>query len=147
MAIPRAGGGSVKIVATPAEEVAPMVSADGKMAGLPEQRDRTSRDLRSWTRRPRRPRAGVESRRGEPLWDPKGDILYYVESDGDRLRLIAAALRTYADARSDRSDGGVFGLAIERSENHANYDIHPDGSRFVIPEADARGTSWQCSTG
>jgi hypothetical protein len=29
---------------------------------------------------------------------------------------------------------------LERSENHANYDIHPDGSRFVIPEPAQRGS-------
>ena len=129
----------MKIVGTPSEEAAPMANADGKLVAY--QSNETGR-VEIYVR-------GLEGLGGrvqvsnlggsEPLWDRKSNLLYYMEFDGDRLRLIAAALRTSPTL-------GVLGRTVvfsdwrpERSENHANFDIHPDGSRFVIPEADARG--------
>ena len=75
-----------------------------------------------------------------PVWDPKAAVVYYVESDGVRRRLIAAALRT-SPALAIAGRTVVFSdLRMEESDNHANYDIHPDGSRFVMPDVETRGS-------
>ena len=136
--IPRAGGRPVKIVGTPAEEAAPMVTADGKL--LAYQSNETGRVEVYVRGLEGGGRVQVSNLGGsEPLWDRKSNLLDYLEFDGDRLRLIAAAVRTSPTL-------GVLGRTVvfsdwrpDRSENHANFDIHPDGSRFVIPEPAGRG--------
>ena len=61
------------------------------------------------------------------------------ESDGERQRLIAAALRI-SPAIAVVGRTVVFpDVRLEQSDNHANDDIHPDGSRFVMPEVEMRG--------
>ena len=101
----------MKIVGTPAEEVAPMGSADGKLVVY--QSNETGR-VEIYVR-------GLEGLGGrvqvsnlggsEPLWDRKSNLLYYMEFDGDRLRLIAAALRTSPTLGVLGRTRGVFGLA------------------------------------
>ena len=138
--VPRGGSRPVKIVGTPAEEAAPMVSSDGRWVAY--QSNETGR-VEVYVR-------GIDGAGGrvqvsnqggsEPLWDRKSNILYYVEFDGDRLRLIAAALRTSPTLGVLARTVAFSDWRLERAENHANYDIHPDGSRFVIPETTQRGS-------
>ena len=67
----------------------------------------------------------------------KGSVLYYVESDGFRRRLMAASLRT-SPTLSTLGRSVLFpDLRFEEADNHPNYDLHPDGSRFVIPALEA----------
>ena len=138
--VPRAGSRPVKIVGTPADELAPMVSPDGKWVA--HQSNETGR-VEIYVR-------GLDGRGGRvqvsnlggsgPIWDPKGNLLYYVESDGDRRRLIAAALRTSPTLATLGRTVVFSDLRLEESDNHPNYDIHPDGSRFVMPEAGTRAS-------
>ena len=92
--LPRSSGAPVKIVGSPADEVAPSISPDGKW--LAYQSDETGRgEIYVRALDGRGGRVQVSNAGGsEPVWDRKGTILYYVESDGLRSRLMAASLRT-----------------------------------------------------
>jgi serine/threonine-protein kinase len=135
--LPRSKGSPVKIVGTPADELAPSVSPDWKWIAY--QSDETGRaEIYVRALDGRGGRAQVSNGGGtEPVWDPKGTIVYYVESDGVRTRLVAASLRTSPTIAAVGRMVVLPDLRFEESDNHSNYDIHPDGSRFVIPAVEA----------
>jgi eukaryotic-like serine/threonine-protein kinase len=135
--LPRSNRAPVKIVGSSADEVAPSISPDGKW--LAYQSDETGRgEIYVRALDGRGGRVQVSNVGGtEPVWDRTGTILYYVESDGLRSRLMAASLRTSPTlATLDRSV--LFAeVRFEEADNHPNYDLHPDGSRFVMPALEA----------
>jgi serine/threonine-protein kinase len=135
--LPRSSGAPVKIVGSPADEVAPSISPDGKW--LAYQSDETGRgEIYVRALDGRGGRVQVSNAGGtEPVWDRKGTVLYYVESEGFRRRLMAASLRT-SPTLSTLGRSVLFAdLRFEEADNHPNYDLHPDGSRFVIPALEA----------
>ncbi len=69
---------------------------------------------------------------GEPVWHPAGTELFYLGTLDGAPYLFAAKLRTAADVQVlDRTP--LFPTAgFEPASPHANYDIAPDGSRFVM---------------
>ena len=75
----------------------------------------------------------------EPVWSRGGRELLYREDSGSGARLVAAAVRTSPTFEVvDRTP--LFDLGdYLRSEDHANYDVHPDGSRFVMVRSSAAG--------
>ena len=68
----------------------------------------------------------------EPVWTRDGRELIYREDTGPTSRLIAAAVRTSpafeVAARTPLFDASNY-LSVE---DHANYDVHPDGQSFVM---------------
>jgi Tol biopolymer transport system component len=135
--VPRTGGTPMKIVGTPSDELAPSVSPDGKWVAY--QSNETGR-VEIYVRGldGRAGRAQVSNMGGsEPVWDPNSARLYYIESAGDRKRLLAADLRTSPGIAVLGRAVVLSDVRLEESDNHANYDLHPDGSRFVMPDVEA----------
>jgi Tol biopolymer transport system component len=132
--IPRDGSDPLKIVGTSYDEIAPSVSRDGGL--LLYQSDETG-SMEVYLRRLDREQERVQvSRSGgtAPVWDPKGSIVYYVEAAGSRRRLVAVTLRTSGSLGVVDRTIVIPDLRLDESDNHPNYDVHPGGDRFVIPE-------------
>jgi serine/threonine-protein kinase len=68
----------------------------------------------------------------EPVWSRDGREVFYREDAGMGSRLIAAEIRTSPTfevvRRSPLFDASGYVVA----EDHANYDVHPDGRSFVM---------------
>jgi eukaryotic-like serine/threonine-protein kinase len=135
--LPRGQGEPVRIVGSPADEVAPAISPDGKWIAY--RSDETGRgEIYVRALDGRGGRAQVSNAGGsEPVWDGKRTVLYYMESDGLRRRLIAAELRTSATLATVARTVLLADVQHEEADNHANYDIHPGGARFVMPVLEA----------
>jgi WD40 repeat protein len=126
---PADGGEPHPYLATPAAELAARVSPDGRWVAYTS--NETGRDevyVQSY------PAAGqktlVSSRGGaHPIWHRNGRELYYWHED----QLIAATLDT-AGAGEPLVVAGRTPLfrAPYVQGSHANYDVSPDGSRFVV---------------
>jgi Tol biopolymer transport system component len=135
--LPRSAGAPLKIVGSPADELAPSLSPDGKWIAY--RSDETGRGeiyVRALDGRGGRVQVSNAGGTG-PVWDPKGTVLYYVESVGGRNRLMAAALRTSPALATVARAVALPDLRFEEADNHANYDLHPDGTRFVMPAVEA----------
>ena len=135
--IPRAGGDPVKLAGSSYNELAPSVSPDGRM--LLYQSDETGRmEVYIRSIASGEGRVQVSNNGGtEPVWDRKGAGIYYVEALGDRRRLISATLRQSSPFAIANRSVVVPDLRLDESDNHPNYDVHPSGDRFVIPELQA----------
>jgi serine/threonine-protein kinase len=132
--VPRDGTAPATLVASPSDESAPAVSPDGRW--LAYQSDETGR-IEINVRATGGPDARVQvSNMGgtEPVWDPGGNVLYYVEADGDRRRLVRASLRVSPSLSVVKREILFPDLRLDEADNHPNYDIHPNGDRFVMPE-------------
>jgi Tol biopolymer transport system component len=138
--LPRSGGAPLKIVGSPADELGPAVSPDGKR--LAYQSDETGRsEIYVRTLDGRGGRVQVSNAGGTgAVWDPKRSILYYVAADGTHRQLIAAVLSTSPTIAILGRTILYSDLRFEESDNHPNYDIHPDGSRFVVPSLEEAPT-------
>jgi serine/threonine-protein kinase len=131
---PRNGAPPVKLVGGPFDEHSPSVSADGRW--LAYQSNETGR-----TEVYVRPLSGAEGRlqvssagATEPVWDKRSLTLYYLEAEGTRLHLVAASLRTAPALAVVGRKVVLADVRLEEVENHAQYDVDPSGTRFVMPE-------------
>jgi hypothetical protein len=136
--IPSDGGEPRQLTSSPAREVSPAISRDGRW--LAYQSNETGRNevyVRSLDGSAGR--LQVSNAGGtEPVWGPDGDLLYYLEPTREGVRLVEArigheprlAVRGRAIVATD--------LDAQQSDNHTNYDIHPSGDRFVIAERGAQ---------
>jgi class 3 adenylate cyclase/Tol biopolymer transport system component len=132
--LPRDGAPALKIVAGPFDEHSPSVSTDGRW--LAYQSNETGRPEVYV-----RPLSGVEGRlqvssagATAPIWDKRNLTLYYLEADGARLHLVAASLRTAPALAVVGRRVVLPDVRVQEVENHANYDVDPSGTRFVMPE-------------
>jgi Tol biopolymer transport system component len=133
MLAPFDAGEPTELVATPADERAPMISPDGQW--LAYVSDETGRD-QVYVAPFNRPgeRTSISTRGGrEPLWSRDGRELFYREGshlmrarvDGSGDRFVAAEGEIlFEDVRSGEWTG--FGA------DTANYDVSPDGKRFLM---------------
>jgi len=135
--IPVAGGAPRRLLGSEFDELAPAVSRDGKW--LAYQSNETGRSevyVRSMddgsTARVQVSDAGGFS----PVWDRHRPDLYYLHMDGERVRLDAATMR-FAPLSVRGRITVLADIPLELSDNHANYDVHPSGDRFVFPGEEA----------
>ena len=133
--LPRDGAPAVKLVGGPFNEHSPSVSADSRW--LAYQSNETGR-----TEVYVRPLSGAEGRlqvssagATAPVWDKRSLTLYYLETDGARLHLVEASLRTAPALAVVGRRVVLADVRHEEVENHPNYDVDPSGTRFVMPES------------
>jgi hypothetical protein len=68
----------------------------------------------------------------EPVWGPNGRELFYRATNGNRVELAVAELRT-APELAVVSRRTLFSLEeILGTAPHANYDVSPDGKTFAM---------------
>jgi xanthine/CO dehydrogenase XdhC/CoxF family maturation factor len=67
----------------------------------------------------------------EPMWAPNGGELFYRTQSDQGGRLIAARL-SFAPLRVMARDTLLAITDYEEADPHGNYDISPDGRRFVF---------------
>jgi Tol biopolymer transport system component len=68
----------------------------------------------------------------EPVWSRDGRELFYLENAGSGRQLVAAKVAAGPEfrvvAREVLFDASGYEVAVP----HANYDVSPDGQRFVM---------------
>jgi len=115
------------LVATPASEQSPKLSPDGRYVafvsnatGTAEIYVRSVADAGD---------AWLVSQGGgtEPLWSPDGARLYYRSSNA----IIGAEISHAPTFMVGRRDSIFVGSHVP-NPTHTNYDIHPDGTRFIM---------------
>ena len=115
------------LVTTPASEQSPKLSPDGKYVafvsnatGAAEIYVRSVADAGD---------AWLVSDGGgtEPLWSPDGSRLYYRSSSA----IIEAEITLNPTFGVGRRDSIFVGSHVP-NPTHTNYDVHPDGSRFIM---------------
>ncbi|MFQ5550143.1 MAG: protein kinase [Gemmatimonadales bacterium] len=68
----------------------------------------------------------------EPVWSPDGGELYYLGQQDGQPYLVAATVSTPEGFRVIARTPLFEYSEFEPSSPHANYDISPDGTRFVV---------------
>ena len=133
--IPRDGAPPVKLVGGPFDEHSPSVSADGRW--LAYQSNETGRaevyvrPLSGAAGRLQVSSAGATA----PVWDKRSLTLYYLETDGARLHLVAASLRMAPVLAVIGRRVVLADMRPEEAYNHSQYDVDPLGTRFIMPES------------
>ncbi len=125
----RLGGDTtpLPIVTTPFNERSPTLSPDGRwLAYTSNESGRDEVYVRAF------PGPGgrwqVSSEGGsEPLWSPKGGELFYRSSE----QFISVPVQT-SPAFAAGNPKVLFSGRYLANNNHTNYDIEPDGRRFVV---------------
>ena len=134
--VSRAPSGGVKfapLISSAFSQEAATLSRDGKwLAYASDETGRTEVYVRKY---PDGPRALVSSLGGrEPRWAPDGRTLYYIGQVNGNPTLMAATLEsgeaTIVKSRTPLFDASDF----DPASPHANWDISPDGTRFVAPQ-------------
>ena len=134
--IPGNGTAASTIVSSPYDDVAIAISADDRW--LAYQSDETGR-AQIYVRAigGHEGRLQISNSGGvEPVWDRSAQVLYYIEPDGDRQKLVAVTLRTQPQPAIVSRTVVVQDLGHDDADNHANYDVHPQERRFVIAQRD-----------
>jgi len=123
------------LVGGPFDEHSPSVSADGRW--LAYQSNETGR-AEVYVR----PLSGAEGRlqvssagATAPVWDKRNLTLYYLETDGARVHLVAASLRTAPELAVIGRRIVLADVRLEEAENHPQYDVDRSGTRFIMPES------------
>jgi serine/threonine protein kinase len=120
------------LLETPFNEWGATISPDGKwMAYTSSESGRDEVYVRAF------PEGGakvVVSRGGgsEPVWNPSGRELFYIGQKDGNPHLVAASV---SSASEFSVEGRTFLFDVsefEPAQPHANYDVSPDGSRFVM---------------
>jgi Tol biopolymer transport system component len=130
--VPLQAGRAEPIPGSRATEAFPAVSPDGRwLAYVSDESGRREVYVRPLRRSGGRRQVSIDGGI-EPVWARSGRELFYRGDPGTMGRLISAAVRTSPDfdviGRSVLFDLANYGPA----EDHANFDVHPDGSRFVL---------------
>lgn len=128
-------GPPAKLVGGPFDEHSPSVSADGHW--LAYQSNETGR-AEVYVR----PLSGAQGRlqvssagATAPVWDKRTLTLYYLETDGARLHLVGASIRTTPALGVISRKIVLPDVRIEEAENHPQYDVDRSGTKFLIPES------------
>jgi serine/threonine-protein kinase len=116
------------IAATPAAEVAPKLSAEGRWIAYASNQD-GSLQVYAQPFPPTGVRYQVTAGGGTaPVWSRDGRKIYYVLGN----RLMAATIRTSPAFQVTAREPMFQGNYQVSNPPHANYDISPDGKEFVL---------------
>jgi Tol biopolymer transport system component len=121
---------------TPADEWSPAFSPDGRwLAYVSDESGRNEVYIQPY------PGPGgrwlISTDGGtDPVWAPKGDELYYLQ--GDQMMAVAIQATATISAGAPRR---LFEGRYERSGVGRNYDLSPDGKRFVMIRSEERDTA------
>jgi len=125
----RADGDVVPLLTGSFSETAPALSPDGRWLAFVSPEDG---DYAVYVRPFPNTQDGKwrisEGPASGPVWSPRGDELFYMNSFGN---LMAAEL-DLRDAFSVRARQTLFARTPFLSGNRPQYDVHPDGARFVM---------------
>ncbi len=130
------GSAPTRLAATASDEHSPTASPDGHwFAYVSAESGREEvyvQRLAEGAARVQVSRVGGRS----PVWSRDGRSLFYLESEGVTNTLIEASLRLAGAPQVASRHSVLSGLFLTLASNHANYDVSPDGKRFVfvIPE-------------
>ena len=120
------------VLATPYAEEAATLSPNGRwLAYSSDETGRTQVYVRSY------PEEGAkelvsQGAGSEPRWSPDGRTLYY-QGERDGLPVLIAATVAAGPELTITARTPLFDVShFEPAEPHANWDISPDGSRFVF---------------
>ncbi|MBK8003105.1 MAG: serine/threonine-protein kinase [Gemmatimonadetes bacterium] len=122
-----ADGSATPLLRTADSEHNPKLSPDGRfLAYVSNTTGRAEVYVRTF---PDSGATWVVSRGGgaEPAWGPDGRELFYRSGDA----LLRVPVETRAGFSAGRPDTLFSGLYVPNA-NHTNYDVHPDGTRFVM---------------
>jgi Tol biopolymer transport system component len=129
--VPTGGGGRlVPLLTTSANEVAPVVSPNGRwLAYVSDESGKSEVYVRPFPSGGARTQVSLEGGT-EPLWSPRGDEIFYRSG----AAFLAAAVRASPSGEFEVNRRTL--LFSERNYaadiTHTVYDVLPDGSRFVV---------------
>ena len=132
------GGDPTPFLVTPADESSPALSADGHwLAYVSDESGRGEVYIQPY------PGPGgrwlISTAGGtDPVWAPDGRELYYLQDD----QLMAVAIHTTQTVNAG-TPRRLFEGRYERSDIGRNYDLSPDGKRFVMIRSDEPGGTTQ----
>jgi len=132
-AVPLAGSGrAAQVAGSRSTEAYPAFSPDGRwLAYVSDESGRQEVYVRPFPGPGGRIQVSVNGG-SEPVWTRDGRELVYREDAGAISRLIAAEIRT-APTFEVVSRAPLFDVThYVTVEDHANYDVHPDGRSFVM---------------
>jgi Tol biopolymer transport system component len=110
------------ILATTSDEHSPVLSADGRwLAYVSDESGRSEVYVRRFPEGPSRWQISADGGT-EPLWSPDGRELFYRSGNS----VIAVDVSVEPARRT------LFQGVYTANPTHTNYDIHPDGTRFVF---------------
>jgi Tol biopolymer transport system component len=125
---PRDSGAPVHLLGSPADEVAPAISPDGRwMAYVSNESGRAEVYVRSFPGMGGRYQVSVDGGT-EPAWSPRGDELFYRNGPA----LIAAQVQTGSGVEVVRRSTLLSEPAYVTDLTHRVYDVMPDGRHFVF---------------
>lgn len=131
--LPLDGGEPVQLAATAANERSPRISPNGRW--LAYASNESGRDEVYVQPFPEPGRKEIISTNGgrEPVWSPDGTELFYRRGD----ELLVVAVDAEREFRAD-TPRALFTarFAVPAGGLNQNYDVHPDGERFVFVQRD-----------
>jgi serine/threonine-protein kinase len=134
-ALPVDGKGAAAVPGSRSSEAYPAISRDGRwLAYVSDESGRQEVYVRPYPGPGGRIQVSVNGG-SEAVWTRDGRELLYREDAGPRSRLISAAVRT-TPTFEVTGRAALFDVSnFVPVEDHANYDVHPDGRRFVFVQS------------
>ncbi|MFQ5745416.1 MAG: hypothetical protein ACE5HV_17825, partial [Acidobacteriota bacterium] len=131
------GGEPQPLLTTPANERAPMISPDGRfLAYVANEEGRDEVYVRPYPETGSRFRISSDGGT-EPLWRRDGRELFFRNGD----RMMAVAIETEPSFRAGRPETLFESAFVLDQFGNPNYDVSPDGRRFLMIEGTASTTT------
>lgn len=67
-----------------------------------------------------------------PVWSPEGKVLYYVDTSSSKMKMMAVSFITEPEIHISKPELLFEGKYFGASPWGRNYDIAPDGTRFIM---------------
>ena len=139
---PLSGGATQPVIATPNTEYSPTLSPDGRwMAYVSNMSGRLEVYVVPFPN-PQQARWPISSTGGSaPRWSPRGDELFYLDLQS---RMVAAQVTT-APSFALLGSRTLFNASefVQMSVSRRNYDVTPDGQRFLMVQRANGATNGQ----
>ena len=129
------------VLATPYEEMFPMLSPDGRwLAFVSDQAARPEVYVRPFGREGDQVQVSTTGG-SEPVWSKDGKELFFRSLDKGGPVLVSASLQTQPTL-SVATRRPLFSLAeFDPTSPHPNYDVSPDGKTFVMAKRNATNSN------